>query len=241
MLSVVIPTYNEEDYLPLLLRSLQSQTFKDFEVIVADNRSTDRTRQIALEHGCVVVDGAMPAGGRNRGVAAAKGDIILFLDADVILPDPWFLQMTAAEFQRRGLGVATCKIKPLSNRHVDKVFHEVFNYFMWVTCAMAPHAPGFCIFARRDVHNAINGFDEEITLAEDHDYAERAAKVAKFGILKTYKIPISVRRFDRDGRLNVAVKYVLCELHMRTAGPVKNDIFNYTFGHKRKDRSKRAR
>ncbi|MEK9152114.1 MAG: glycosyltransferase [Patescibacteria group bacterium] len=241
MLTIVIPTYNEAEYLPLLLRSLEMQTFRDFEVVVADNHSTDLTREIAREHGCRIVDGGMPAGGRNRGAEAANGEAILFLDADVILPDPWFLQMTVAEFARRNLGVATCGVKPISSRNVDKVIHEVFNYFMWVTRAMAPHAPGFCIFARRDVHRAIGGFDEAITLAEDHDYAERAAKESKFGILKTYKVPVSVRRFDRDGRLNVAVKYMLCELHMRTAGAVKNDFFNYTFGYPAASRAKQTR
>jgi glycosyltransferase involved in cell wall biosynthesis len=231
MLSIVIPTYNEEEYLPLLLRSIQGQTYKDYEVVVADAHSKDRTRAVAAEFGARVVDGGMPSTGRNRGALAAKGDLILFLDSDVILPDPWFLQMTVAEFQKRGLGSATCRVHPLSDKKFDKVFHQVFNYYMWVTQGSRPHAPGFCIFVRRDVHQAINGFDEAIKLAEDHDFVNRASKIAEFGLLKTYKIPVSVRRLDRDGRLNVAVKYLLCELYLRTKGNVTTDIFNYTWGH----------
>lgn len=233
-LSIVIPTYNEEKYLPFLLRSIQAQSFKDYEVIVADNKSTDSTPQIAEQFGAKVTAGGNPAGGRNRGAEAATGEIILFLDADVILPDPWFLQATTAEFQKRKLGAATCKVDPLSAKKIDKLFHEVFNYFMWVTAETTPHAPGFCIFVRADVHRKIGGFDEEIKLAEDHDYVVRAGKVAKFALLKTYKIPVSVRRFDRDGRFNIAMKYVLCELYMRTKGNVKTDIFNYTWGHDKK-------
>ncbi len=231
MLSIIIPTYNEENYLPFLLRSVQAQTFKDYEIIVADAHSTDKTVEIAREFGARVIEGGLPAAGRNKGAAAAAGDILLFLDSDVILPDPWFLQMTTAEFQKRRLGAATCRIKPLSRKPVDKVFHAAFNYFMWVTQATTPHAPGFCIFVRRDVHEAIGGFDEQIKLAEDHDYVTRAAKVAKFGLLKTYKIPVSVRRFDRDGRLNIAMKYLLSELYLRTRGNIKSDIFNYTWGY----------
>jgi glycosyltransferase involved in cell wall biosynthesis len=234
MLSIVIPTYNEEQYLPFLLRSLEGQKFRDFEVIVADNGSIDATRAVAEAAGCRVVDGGNPAGGRNKGAAAAKGEIILFLDADVVLPDPWFLQMTVAEFEKRRLGVATCRIHPLSEKKIDKVFHEVFNYFMLVTQATTPHAPGVCIFARKTVHDAIGGFDVDITLAEDHEYVHRASKVGKFAVLKTYKIPVSVRRFERDGRLNVAVKYLLCELHMRTLGAVKSDVFKYRFGYSKK-------
>jgi len=231
MLSIIIPTYNEEEYLPFLLRSIIVQSFKDYEIIVADNHSTDRTREIAKEFGATIVDGGMPAGGRNRGAEAAKGEILLFLDSDVVLPDPWFLQMTVAEFEKRKLGAATCRILPLSKKSVDKIFHHAFNYFLWVTQASVPHAPGFCIFARKSVHQAIHGFDEEIKLAEDHDYVNRASKVGKFRVLKTYKIPVSVRRFDRDGRFNVAMKYLLSELYLRTKGNIKNDIFNYTFGY----------
>lgn len=231
MLSVVIPTYNEEQYLPFLLRSLQAQTYGDFEVIVADNGSTDATRLIAEAGGARIVGGGMPGEGRNKGAVAAKGDIILFLDADVVLPDPWFLQMTVAEFEKRALGVATCKVHPLSDKKIDKMFHEVFNYFMWVTAAYKPHAPGFCIFVRKSLHEAIGGFDQEIKLAEDHDYVNRASEKGKFGLLKSYKIPVSVRRFERDGRLNVAMKYLMCELYLRTKGNVKTDLFNYTFGH----------
>ena len=231
MLSVVIPTYNEEESLPYLLRSLQGQTFTEYEVIVADAHSKDKTREIAAEFGARVVDGGKVARGRNAGAAAAKGDVLLFLDADVILPDPWFLQMTVGEFEREGYGTATCKLDPLSDRIADKVFHEAYNYFLHVTQDTMPHAPGFCIFALKEVHDAIGGFDEEITLAEDHDYVMRARLVAPFGLLKSARIPVSVRRFDRDGRMNVAMKYLLCELHMRTKGMVKTDVFKYSFGH----------
>jgi glycosyltransferase involved in cell wall biosynthesis len=241
MLSIVIPTYNEEEYLPLLLRSIEAQTFKDYEVVVSDNHSKDKTRELAGEYGARIVDGGMPSAGRNNGAAAAKGDILLFLDADVILPDPWFLQMTVAEFEKRALGAATMKIAPMSDKMVDKAFHDAFNYFMWMTQATVPHAPGFCIFARKTVHDKIGGFDEEIKLAEDHDYVHRAAKVAKFGLLKTYKIPVSVRRFERDGRAKTGAKMLLAELYLRTRGNIKTDIFNYTFGHDKESKAKAGR
>ncbi len=240
MLSIVIPTYNEEEYLPFLLRSIQAQNHKEHEVIVADAHSTDRTRDIAASFGARVVDGGLPGAGRNRGAEAAKGEIVLFLDADVILPDPWFLQATVVEFEKRKLGAATCKVDPISDKKVDRFFHEFYNYYMWVTAATRPTAPGFCIFARRGVHEKIGGFDEQIKLAEDTDYVNRAGKVAKFGLLKSAKIPVSVRRLDRDGRWNVAMKYLLCELHLRTRGNVKTDIFKYTFGHPKKQRKEKA-
>ena len=231
MLSIVIPTYNEEKYLPLLLRSIEAQDFSDYEIIVADAHSTDTTRQIAVATGARVVDGGMPGPGRNRGAEVATGEVILFLDADVVLSDPSFLRATVDEFTRRKLGIATCKMSALSDKKIDKVFHEAFNYFMWVTSAVVPHAPGFCIFVEAEVHRAIGGFDETIQFAEDHDYAMRASKVKKFGLLKTSRIPVSVRRFDRDGRFTIAIKYLFSELYMRTKGGIRSDVLKYRFGH----------
>jgi glycosyltransferase involved in cell wall biosynthesis len=69
MLSIIIPTFNEERFLPYLLKSLNEQTFNDLEVIVADNNSTDATQAIALKSGAT---GGLPARGRNNGAKAAN-------------------------------------------------------------------------------------------------------------------------------------------------------------------------
>lgn len=232
MLSVVIPTYNEEAFLPRLLDSLRRQTWRDMEIVVADARSTDRTREIARAAGCTVVDGGMPAAGRNLGAAAAKGSIVLFLDADVVLPDPRFIETFVRRFEARHLDVSTCPIEPMSDRLVDRVSHGLYNGYMTATERVFPHAHGFCIMARRSAHMAIGGFDETVRLAEDHDYAQRAARAGfRFGIVRSLRIPVSTRRMRRDGYLSIAARYVLCELHMMTLGPVKSDIFRYRFGY----------
>jgi glycosyltransferase involved in cell wall biosynthesis len=231
MLSIVIPVKNEAKSLPLILGSIKAQSFTDLEVIVAISAdTTDDSRRVAEAFGARTVVGGMPGPGRNRGAEVAKGDVILFLDADIILP-PGFLAGTVAEFKRRRLGVATCFIQPLSERLDDKFFHDVFNLYMKMVAEFSPHAPGFCIFAQHDLHDAIKGFDEEIKLAEDHDYVMRAARIGRYGILKSFKIPVSVRRFERDGRLNIAMKMLLAEIYLQTKGNIKTDIFRYRFAH----------
>lgn len=231
MLSIVIPTFNEEKCLPFLLQSLETQSFQDFEIIVADNNSTDLTTTIAQAYGAQIVSGGLPGKGRNCGAAIAKGDIILFLDADVILPDACFLENIISEFQDKGYGVATCQIHPISDRRIDLTLHQTYNLYMLLTANFFPHAPGFCIIVNSQIHNLIKGFDEEIKLAEGSDYVQRASKISKFGILNSQKIRVSVRRLDRDGRFNIAAKYILAGLHMYLLGNVKSDIFKYTFGH----------
>jgi len=232
LLTVIIPTLNEERYLPILLDSIAKQTFRDFEIIVADSpKTTDRTREIALAHGARVVEGGRPSAGRNAGAAAARGRVFLFFDADVVLPNERFLEDTVREFVARGLDVATCRVSALSERFDDKLFYNFYNVYSLALERVLPHAQGFCIYAKRSLHEAINGFDQEIRLAEDHEYARRGAHIGSFGFLKSQYIPVSMRRFERDGRLKTVTKYVLAEAYMLAMGPIKSDIFNYQWGH----------
>lgn len=234
MLSIVIPTKNEEDYLPTLLTSIGKQTLKPHEVIVSDAWSTDRTREIALQFGCQVVDGGMPGPGRNRGAEVAKSEVLLFLDADVNLIDPQFLEKSLGEFLERDLDFATCEVEPLSQKAIDRLGHSLYNSYLRLVAPVYPVAPGFCIFARLRSHRAINGFDETVQFCEDRDYVLRGQRVGSFGILQSVTIPVSVRRLERDGRLELGIKYALAEAHMLTLGPIRTNIFNYTFGHKKK-------
>lgn len=234
MLSIIIPTLNEEKNLPKLLASIKKQSVSfNYEIIVADNHSTDATRGIAQYYGAKVVDGDLPGRARNLGAEAASGDILLFLDADVILSDKFFLQNMVSEFIEKDFGVATCAIHPLSDRTVDLFGHQVYNLFVQATAGFDPYAPGFCMIAKKSVHQAINGFNEKVTLGEDSDYAKRAAQVSKFGFLKSAKILVSVRRLDRDGRFNTLMKYIACGIYMKIYGAPEKDIFKYTFGHKK--------
>lgn len=234
MLSIVIPTKNEEEHLPKLLESIRLQTIQPQEIIVADAHSTDKTREIAKSFGAKVIDGGMPSVGRNLGAKHVSTDLILFLDADVELRDPTFLEKSIKEFQDRCLGLATCDVFPLSDAYIDHFLHKAYNKYVRAWGSLFPHAPGFCMLVRREGHNKIRGFDESIVFCEDHDYARRFKRVGRFGFLKSTKIPVSIRRLDRDGRLKIATKYLLAELHLAFVGPIRSNKFNYTFGHSKK-------
>ncbi len=238
-LSIVIPTKDEEAQLPKLLDSIKAQSFTDYEVIVADAHSTDHTREIATARGAIVVDGGMPGPGRNRGAAKARAETILFLDADVLMPSTKFLEESLAEMDKKRLDVATSKVKPLSRKPIDRAMHEAYNAYVIATESIRPHAPGFCIFVRRSVHQAIQGFDEQVVFAEDHDYVQRAMKQGyRFGILRALPIAVSVRRLEKDGRLAIALKYVLAEFMMITKGSLKTIPFLYEMGGSDKDHDK---
>lgn len=86
LISINIPTYNEEKHLPLALKSLSKQNYPNLEIIIIDSNSKDKTRQIALDYGAKVINypGKL-LGARYVGINESHGDYILFLDADQII------------------------------------------------------------------------------------------------------------------------------------------------------------
>ena len=226
MLSIIIPTLNEEKYLPKLLESIKNQSYKNYEVIVADAGSKDKTRDIAKKYGCKVVGGGLPAVGRNNGAKVAKGNILLFLDADVWI-DKNFLKKSIDEIEKDNLDAASVKIMPQTNKLLDKIFLGAFNFFISTTQYFYPHAIGACIFCKKWLHEKIGGFNKKIAVAEDMDYAKRCRKYGKFRILKNVKLHFCMRRYEYYGRFNVALKILLGEIHRVFFGELKKDVFKY--------------
>lgn len=238
MLSIIIPTLNEEKYLPKLLESIKVQDFNDYEIIVADNNSTDRTVKIVQNYNYKITPGGLPARGRNEGAKIAQGEIFLFLDADVVLPEK-SLAGFLIEFEKQKLSVATCYLKPGLVKKFFVFFYDIFYNFSiyWLKLIGKPTGMNF-ILVSREIHEKINGFDEEIKFGEDSHYLERASKFGKFGILKFAKVIVSMRRFEREGFLKTFSKYIYANIYMSFFGPIKKDIFEYKFGHYNGKKSK---
>lgn len=95
MISVIVPAYNAEKELPGCLNALKNQSLPLDEIIVVDDGSTDQTVQVANQHKVKVIRQANqgPATARNAGVAAAKGDLILFTDSDCQPEQTWVERM----------------------------------------------------------------------------------------------------------------------------------------------------
>lgn len=228
-ISIIIPTLNEEQYLPLLLDSIQKQSFKDYEIIVADAHSIDSTIRIAEQFGAKVVDGGMPAKGRNNGASVAQGEFLFFLDADVILPDD-FLRSVYDEMQERYLDLSTCVVVPISDLYIDRVLHHLANLSIRMGQYTNPHAAGFCILSTKRLFERVGGFDESLTMAEDHDFVKRASRFRSLRVLDSTYINVSVRRLEKEGRAMLVNKYVLVELHRIFKGELKTDVIEYEFG-----------
>jgi len=232
MLSIIIPTLNEEKYLPKLLDCINKQTYKDYEIIVADANSEDKTVRLAKKYGCRIVKGGLPGISRNKGAKAAKGDILLFLDADSAI-EPKFLEEALNKIKKRKLDVAGCYLQPSSDKIIDRIFLGIFNSWTFLTQGFYPNACGTGIFCKKWLHDKINGFDKTIKLSEDMDYARRAGKLGKFGILRNPKVIFSMRRYDNEGRFNVGFKLLLSGFYRVFFGEIRGDIFKYNLKYKK--------
>jgi len=147
MLSLLIPARNEEENLPRLLESIAGQEYKNFEVIIYNDNSTDQTREIINTYEAKdkrvkgITGGELPDGwtGKNRGChllsQQAKGDYYLFLDADVWLNDPDFFQKALSYMQRKNLSLLTMFPHQIMHTTGEKITVPVMN---WILLSFLP-------------------------------------------------------------------------------------------------------
>lgn len=229
-LSIIIITLNEERYLPRLLETIKRQDYKDYEIVVSDGNSKDKTVQIARKAGCRVIRGSKsPAQGRNYGAKIAKGRHLLFLDSDAELPD-CFLTRLMKRFNDEHLDIAGCFFKPIPARIRYECLLFAANWYNKALQGISPRAPGWCILTTREMYNKVRGFDEGLYLAEDHDFVCRASRVGRFKYLTKPKIRVSIRRLEENRGLKMIFNYIYCEMYLFLNKKVKKKIYCYDFG-----------
>ena len=199
-LSIIIPTLNEEKYLPRLLDSIKGQDFSDYEIIVSDGGSTDKTGIIAVKYGAFFISDKEhhhPSWQRNNGAAIANGEVLLFLDADAELMSG-SLRLAVDEFKERNLTAAGFYIEFSPNRRSYSLYSSVFNCFCRLRQYLAPAAVGSGIMSKRLAHETVKGFDTEIYVAEDFDYCYRLSRTGIFRMINSVRLKHSSRRLEKE-------------------------------------------
>ena len=225
-LSIVIISLNEEENIAKLLPSIKKQDYKDYEIILSDAGSTDNTKKIAKKFGCKIVNGGLPARGRNNGAEVARGKYLAFFDSDVILPKG-FMRSVMNQMNEKKIDMAAVEQSPITKNKSEILFHDIYNLWQRIMQKIDPHAVGTCILIKKELFKRIGGFDERIKLAEDHALARKAFKNgAKFKVLDD-KLLVSTRRLRNDGKIVIAVKFFLAVLHRTFIGEIRHEGFNY--------------
>lgn len=229
--SVIIPTLNEETYLPLLLDSLDEQNEAMREVIVVDAGSTDRTVEVARSRGARVIEGGgLPGFSRNLGAREATGDWLLFLDADVRLPQGALPEMREVVAKQR-LDAASTAFVPDHGGIGLALQHRLSSEYFWFTSRLGwSHSIGGFLFVRRELHERIGGFDPEVQVAEDQDYVLRLSRFGRYRFTRRPIVEIAARRFDEQGLLRMSAKWLAIEVHRLLRGEIRSDRYRYFGG-----------
>lgn len=206
--SIIIPTLNEEQFLPKLLSDLKRQTFTDFEVIVVDGNSTDKTVALAKKATSLnlqVINSKKRnvSHQRNLGVKHAHSNWVIFFDADNRLPT-YFLEGIKYQLHKKSTDAFSTFIHPDSNIPGDKAIATIVNYGTQAVIALnKPTAMGACIGIKKDIFNKVGQFNPKVPYQEDTELVRRVHKSGyKFIIFSEPAITYSFRRFRKEGTLN---------------------------------------
>jgi glycosyltransferase involved in cell wall biosynthesis len=223
--SVVIPAYNEATYIDRLLEALAKQAFDSFEVIVSDADSKDGTDRVVksfkdrLDIKMVTSPPHGPGHGRNVGAKAARGEWLLFLDADVDIDDPNFIKTLVAETEKSNWSTSSARMTTRSGSNYTALYH----YQRLLSNTKRPVASGYCIFTKQSLFEKVGGFNEKIQLGEDYEYVSKTGSRG-FGFVDSTYYYVDPRRNDSEG------------LRMTWKGTL-NEIYRLLFGYKKLEKN----
>lgn len=202
MISFVIPAHNEEALLSRAIASIHQSakaSGEPYEIIVVNDASTDRTADVAREHGATVIDVALRriSAVRNAGARQAKGNLLIFLDADTILP-PRTLQAALASLLAGAVGGGATgawdEPCPFWGRVLLRTWNELARIIGW--------AAGCFVFVRREVFESVGGFDETFYVGEEIILSAALKRKGRFLILRQ-PVVTSARKVHLYGKLEM--------------------------------------
>ncbi len=241
MISIVLPAFNEEKYITQCLTSLQQQDYKgEYEIIVVDNCSTDRTTSIARELGATVIHceskGAFPA--RKAGAFAARGDIVVQADADTVYPGDW-LSRLIEQFDRHPEAVAIggrfIYLSPSPWWAPIEYFVRTAMNVLGMLIVRRPVIISGANFAfRKDAFLGIGGYDVTAYSPDQYNISSRLSKIGKVIVDSTLKVQTSPRRVEGKSFIRIAGECLAnISLIFRYLFTVFRDTFRVNFETKR--------
>jgi glycosyltransferase involved in cell wall biosynthesis len=192
-ISVIIPAHNEEAYLGRTLDAVNQQAHASFEVIVVANGCQDQTAAVALDR-CdrlVVLSDKSLGVARNLGAKLARGEMLMFLDADTLL-EPGALEAIAGKFTDN-YSCGTVQGRPDKN---DASFRLVYWAKNFMHCWSLHHGSSGVILCWREQFMAVNGFDEAMQVSENSDLINRLRKFGRYRYVGDTTVTTSMRRYE---------------------------------------------
>ena len=236
--SIVIPTLNEEKFLPRLLSDLVKQKEKDFEVIVTDSFSKDKTRDCikfykkTLSLDFIRTRQKNVGSQRNYGAKRATGDYLVFLDADTRINASFLKRVKKTIAKKKGLLFLPYLLPDKEYKQYKPLF-DLLNILVELSQNLPKRfSLGGSIVIERNFFNIIGGFDDKLFIAEDHELVQRAGLWgvdSKF--IKEAGTFFSLRRMRKEGQINFFYKYFVASARRLLFNEeIKKKIFEYQMG-----------
>lgn len=222
-LSVIVCAYNEEKYIGKCLESISKAVGTDLlEIIVVNNASNDRTKEIAQAYPKVRVVDEMQKGltkARQAGLMAAQGDVLAYLDADTLVSKQWYEVLLKEFSQNPNLSCLSGPYIYYGLPNMESFFVRMWtNFWIWIwhwfIFRIAASKHGYVIMggnftATKDALLKAGGFDSSIAFyGEDTDIARRLSLQGKVKFIKEFSVQTSARRFESEGLIRTAIKYL---------------------------------
>ena len=219
MFSIIIPTLNEESLIAETIAQFYNIKNKyEIEIIVADSMSTDNTVEIAKRYTDKVVvyaksDLCNISKARNLGALKAKNDVLIFLDADIIIKDTeLFMEKVINVFKNKRIVATTPKIlvDPKKENLSDKVVHSLISLISNILNSLGfGYSRGGCQIVKSKYFNKIDGYNEAFIAGEDVDLFRRLRQFGKTSISNNITVYESPRRYRKFGYMNVLFNWFM--------------------------------
>lgn len=230
-ISLIIPAYNEEKYIEECLLSIQKNSTEFFEVILIDNKSTDKTVEIAQKFPFVKIireEKQGPTYARQCGFENTTGDILAFIDADTKIPRDWVTKMQR-EFEKNKSLV--CLSGPYIYYDMS-IFSKLLVWICYVLLYMPAYfligymAIGGNMVIKKSALEKVGGFNTDIIFyGDDTDIARRLSKVGKVKFTMSFYMHTSARRLSGEGIFTVGFKYVVNFISIVLRGKPKDSEY----------------
>ncbi|HEA83799.1 MAG TPA: glycosyltransferase [Thermodesulfobacterium geofontis] len=201
LISVVIPTYNRAYILPKAIESVFNQTFRDLELIIVDDGSTDETPYLVVKYPLIYV--RKPHRGvshaRNVGVLKAKGEFIAFLDSDdVFVPEKLEKQIKFLEKKPSYKIVQTEEVWYKGKKRINpKKIHQKAEGWFFDRAIKLCVVSISTVLIKKEVFEEIGLFDENFPVCEDYEFWLRVSLKMPVGLIKEYLVIKSGGRPDQ--------------------------------------------
>ncbi|RZD16865.1 MAG: glycosyltransferase [Candidatus Acididesulfobacter guangdongensis] len=217
LVSVIITTKNEEKNIEMCLKSIKFQSYNNIEIIVVDNQSSDKTKEIAAKFTDLIYDkGPERSAQRNYGVSVSHGEYILYLDSDMILA-PFVIESCVDEFKKSSSVVGLYIPEIIMGNGLFCKTRRFERSFYNATPIDAIR------FVKNDIFIKADGFDESFSGPEDWDFNRKVSKLGELKLLGGYKV-LSEEKGVKEWKKNGFSKEIITFLISN--GIKSNDLNN---------------